>query len=242
MANHIYKYLNGYYVRKEINNKLYALPVVHDLEEAKKNHDECKNTGWSLEYYEQKKKEKPRGDYYTGEKYITKINNKYSVKKTINGKTYSTPVFNTIEEAKEIRAKWKAHGWGLEYYNKIKKECGYTYFNRNTLPHYYIKHNGKYDVKKRLNGKTVHFGRYDTEEEAKERVEFLKKHNWDEQYIQKRIYPTTYIYKTLSNNYTVTKYLNGKKETFGTFKDLQDAINERNHCIECDWDWELICQ
>lgn len=50
---------------------------------------------------------------------------------------------------------------------------------------YYTKSNQSYRVQKNIDGKTKSFGHYDTEEEAKKVVAYLKMINWDEELFEK---------------------------------------------------------
>ena len=73
---------------------------------------------------------------------------------------------------------------------------------------YYSKIFGKYNVVKSTDGKMKYFGRYDTEEEAQARVEFLKKHNWDPKYAQKtynRIKEDPDIHENIRKGFFVSK-------------------------------------
>lgn len=51
--------------------------------------------------------------------------------------------------------------------------------------YHYDKSRGAYRVHKVKNGKYISYGFFNTEEEAKQRVEFCKKHNWNEEEIRK---------------------------------------------------------
>ena len=52
--------------------------------------------------------------------------------------------------------------------------------NQDFKYYHFDKQRGKYRVRRVINGKFLSFGFYDTENEAKQRVEELKKNNWKE--------------------------------------------------------------
>ena len=79
---------------------------------------------------------------------------------------------------------------GVAFYNKYRGEALRNgdieprplslKINNNFKYYHYDKVKKKYRVRKVKNGKYMSFGFYDTEEEAKQRVEELKKINWNE--------------------------------------------------------------
>ena len=79
---------------------------------------------------------------------------------------------------------------GVAFYNKYRGEALREgdieprplslKINNNFKYYHYDKVKKKYRVRKVKNGKYMSFGFYDTEEEAKQRVEELKKINWNE--------------------------------------------------------------
>lgn len=56
------------------------------------------------------------------------------------------------------------------------------------------------------------------------------------EYVRKTPNEMKYIYKTPYNTYRVTKYINGKPKSFGTFKSLKQAQKHRDICVRNNWD------
>lgn len=73
--------------------------------------------------------------------------------------------------------------YGHNYYKRLYRELVARgippRIDRENPKHYhYSKRSKSYIVMKRINGKTVHFGSFKNEDEAKALVEELKKNNW----------------------------------------------------------------
>lgn len=109
-----------------------------------------------------------------------------------------------------------------------------------------VTHSNTYTIQRTFNKKCKNYGSFPTLEEAKAYLEKVIENDWDEKLLaknnQKELYPLRYIYKDKSGSYAVLKKINGKMERFGTFKRLEDAINERDLLIKYDWDFELLCE
>lgn len=45
-----------------------------------------------------------------------------------------------------------------------------------------------------------------------------------------------------AGHYYIQKYIAGKIIHYGTFDTLEEAIRERDVCVECDWDYDLIVE
>ena len=64
------------------------------------------------------------------------------------------------------------------------------------MPKYYSRRpNGSFQIRKQVDGEIFYFGRYDTEQEAKDMVDFLKRHDWDLRYAHIRNPEMKYIVK-----------------------------------------------
>lgn len=120
---------------------------------------------------------------------------------------------------------------------------------------YYIKTpNGKFTVVKQMNinGKrrVKYFGTFDTEEEAQERVYFLKKYNWDldklpetnDEYILriKKGRHKYYYYNNNSNKWCVVKYINNKYVYFGEYCTEEEAKTRVDELIIVNWDTDKL--
>ena len=106
---------------------------------------------------------------------------------------------------------------------------------------HYSKIQGKYNIVKYVNGKTTYFGRYDTEEEAQARVEFLKKHNWDTTYTQpyQEIPEYPNVHKHIRKGYFISKKTKNKTYYEGIYKTRNEAkkriqqLKRRSKMINC---------
>lgn len=98
--------------------------------------------------------------------------------------------FVRLYNNKKISVEYIQRKIGTTCYNKYRKralEEGVisprivgVKINQDFKYYHFDKQRGKYRVHKVKNGKYMSFGFYDTEEEAKQRVEELKKVNWIE--------------------------------------------------------------
>lgn len=106
-------------------------------------------------------------------KYISKLNNKYCIYKTINGKNVYFGSFNTLEEAQKYRDFLVAHDWDLKY--KKRKPRKYN------LPKYIYQKPGEdtFIIRKTINYQQVHIGYYKTLQEAIHERDFYESINWD---------------------------------------------------------------
>lgn len=101
-----------------------------------------------------------------------------------------------------------------------------------------------YMVNKQIDGKFYYFGNYHSLEKAKKARDYFVDHDWriDERFKFMKIPPTRYLRKTKAGNYKIVKWLNKKMVYFGTFHNLEDAMLERDLLIECNWDWDILCE
>ena len=163
---YIYKRKNGYAIQKVINKKVYSFGLYDTLEEAQYYRDYFIEHDWPmtkrLEFSKRKNKNKkePKNIYkaYGGV---------YEIRKEINHKKYSFGTYPTLEEAIKARDYFVKNGW------KIYERLIFS------TPQYIVKRNGKYEIRKVINGKLEHFGVFNSLEDAKDEVTFLKKCGWD---------------------------------------------------------------
>lgn len=150
-------------------------------------------------------------------KHYHKRGNKYVISKLVNGKQQTFGTYDTREEAsKMVRILWK-YDWDKsrlpeEYQDKICRKPKYYTLNKNR---YKITYQNK------------SYGSYETEEEAKEMVEELKKVDWDINrlpYMLKRKIIKKPKYYTYNNgSYAVQKQVNDKRVNFGHYKTEAEA-------------------
>lgn len=165
-SKYIRKVKNGYAIQKVVNKKLYSFGLYDTLAEAEYYRDYFIEHNWDmskrLEFSKRKNKSKkePKNIYkaYGG---------MYEIRKEINHKKYSFGTYPTLEEAIKARDYFVKNGWKI-----------YERLIFSILEHI-VKRNGKYEIRKVINGKLEHFGSFNNLEDAKEEVIFLKKCGWD---------------------------------------------------------------
>lgn len=100
-----------------------------------------------------------------GTKHISKHKFGFQIERKINGKYYYFGIGSTLIIALMKKDWVVANNWKKRY------PANYTYI--------FKRENGKFQIVKRLNGRTENFGIFKTLEEAKSEVELLKQCNWD---------------------------------------------------------------
>ena len=158
-------------------------------------------------------------------------NGTFQIQKVINSRLIHFGTCKTEDEAKKRVEFLKAHNWNRPFFTKC------------TPKHYSKVKNGKYVVYKTINKRIYDFGRYDTEKEAMDMVDFLKRHDWDLKYAHIRNPEMKYIEK-VHGKYVIHRINNdtGKIEHYGTFNTLEEAQAERDLYVRCNWDWDLIVE
>ena len=97
-----------------------------------------------------------------------------------------------------------------------------------------------YEVGRWINGKYVYFGSGRTLIEALMIKDWCESTGWKEKYFTSN---TGEKYISLKDGrYYITKWINGKLCYFGGWKTLEQAIDERNLFIKCEWDLDAICE
>jgi hypothetical protein len=117
----------------------------------------------------------------------------------------------------------------------------YIYYNGRftELPSYiYQRKNGWFEIRKRIGGVLLYWGSFPTLEEAKLYRAYYMGKKWDvnPHFLNKR-----YIWKR-GDIFLVAKTINGQKNYYGTFHNLDDAKNERDICMACNWDLDQIVE
>lgn len=119
----------------------------------------------------------------------------------------------------------------------------YIYHHRKKtfeeIPSYiYQRNNGWFEIRKRIGDKLIYWGSYSTLEEAQLHKAYYIGKNWK---VNPSFKANQHIIQK-DNHYIVMKTINNKKVSFGTFKTLEEARHERDICIACNWDYDLICE
>ena len=104
---------------------------------------------------------------------------------------------------------------------------------------YIIKVGDYYKISKMINGKNITFGHFNTLDKAiKVRNLFIKNH-WDKKFINKYTNSNNkninkHIHKN-SRGFSVVNRIDGQLINFGTFNNLNDALNYRNNLENNNW-------
>jgi len=118
--------------------------------------------------------------------------------------------------------------------------------NRNI---YEDKKFGTYRIKKQfiIDGKIVnkYYGSFKYLNQAREYRDLCIEKNWDDSLLISNNptanNPLKYIHKTRNGNYAISKTDGYKSNWYGVYPTLIDAIKERDLLIECDWDYDALC-
>lgn len=98
----------------------------------------------------------------------------------------------------------------------------------------YIAHqNGKWIVRKHINGVYRTFGSFDTLKEAEEARNTLVRNNWVQDYGSRNI-------GFRRGKYHIRKMINGEYYYYGSYNTLDDAVMVRDMLIEFKWDKDYL--
>lgn len=173
----------------------------------------------------------------SGERYISYYSGYYNIQKRINGKAICFARFHTLKEAIEYRDKLVEQDWSmsLRLVKPPRPVTGMKYIQRVT---------GGYQVNKRVNGKKMHYGYFKDKRDAMKHRDYCISHDWSEDCIR-RCYKKHNLPDYITYNrggYVVQKY-NRDKEWVGIrFRDLDDAVHERDLLVSVDWDEERLME
>ena len=203
-----------YIVFRIIKGKKDVYGPYDSLTSARKAKYNLKATGWEsdLDY---------AGSKYG--KYISKMSNKFVVRRIISGKYVEFGSFDNLEDARNHRDELILDNWG-EY--NIKPSRGYG--------KYIAKVGKKYRVQKAIKGKPVVFGVYETLEEATLARDKFESENWENIPDRPKIDSHRYIYKT-PRGYVIYKRIDGDVTYFGSFRTFEEALEERDKLIQNNW-------
>lgn len=116
----------------------------------------------------------------------------------------------------------------LDYKKTFEKKPSYIYQRKN----------GWFEIRKRIGNNLVYYGSFPTLEEAQLHKAYYIGKNW-------KVNPTFKAKKHIiqrGDNYIIVKTINNKTVSYGTFKNLEEAKHERDVCLACNWDYDLICE
>lgn len=171
----------------------------------------------------------------TGEKYIGYRENLgvYEIVKNINGSNEYFGRYHSLQEAVHWRDYFMEHDWDTDL-RLIGTPNKNIYFKL-----------GKYRITKRINGKDLSFGSFNTLAEAEERLKEIRLKGWENVIRDnERFLKTTVsnIIQLPNGKYEIIKNIDGVKETFGVYNTLEDAEAEVQLLRRCNWDYDAVCE
>lgn len=177
-----------------------------------------------------------------GTKYITITNDRYVVRKKINGKQYHFGSYDNLETAIYYRDYFQSKGWEnclneRNNYTDTENSRNYDYSMR------YIRESGNhYRIDKVIDKEKYNFGTYDTLEEAKFFRDYFEETDWPLTERLKYTNKPFYISGNPSRGYEVRKIIDGECLHMGKFDDYETAAREVEYYKKCNWDLDAICE
>lgn len=107
----------------------------------------------------------------------------------------------------------------------------------------------KYRVQRKIDGKSITYGSYETRKIANKIVKELIRVDWDKKELPRiqekytgprKINPHRFIYKRGENKYEIRRKMKGKNLFFGQYKTLELALRVRELLEKHDWDKKLV--
>ena len=176
----------------------------------------------------------------TGEKYISFLNNRYFLKKTIDGVQKYFGSFKTLTEAKKHKEYCIQHNWSKGCMKRIHREYNDEYRYIQKVPG-----TTHYRICKNVNGVYKYFGTFETWDEAKAHRDYCEANNWSKECVylrrQKHNLPQ-YITRQRDKGYLLQKTMSDGRQYRRYFSNLDSAIHERNLLLKCDWDEERLME
>lgn len=169
-------------------------------------------------------------------KHIVKGHNHgtYEIIKKINGKNEYFGVFHSLEDAIKARELLIKEDWNLDL------RLVFT-----SVSNIVERPDGKFEIRKKIDGKEYYFGRYSTREKAEKIVMIFKIKGWKNMLKKnQRLFYTPHknIVPTPNGKFTIKKMINKKSDTYGTFNTFEEAYEEVLKLRECDWDYDALCE
>lgn len=178
---------------------------------------------------------------------IARINDKFKVNKTINGKLKFFGSFKYLGNAVRLRDLLIESNWTE---SSIPEEFFKDYSSSNRGGEYIIYVNDLYRVHKLVDGKQRNFGSFKEKSNAIRLRDLLIENDWDDSNIPEKFFSDYEGYRkrnrygkniSLINKYfRVYKLVDGKRKYFGSFINVENAYRLRDLLIENDWDESKI--
>ena len=173
----------------------------------------------------------------SGVKYVILSKGRYYVMKQHNGKQKYYGIFDNLDDAVKHRNYCIKHNWN--------DDCVYRRYPDGHSKRYLREtNNGRWVVNKNINGKCVYFGLFDNLEDAMNHRDYCIANDWDldkckVKRINKHSLPT-HITKGRSGYLLQKKFYDGRDSYHQWFKNLNDAIHEKELLCKCNWSIEEL--
>ncbi|WP_413826865.1 hypothetical protein [Methanobrevibacter sp. UBA313] len=172
--------------------------------------------------------------------------NTFKIIKYVNNKQEYFGCTNTYEEAVNLKKKCEENNWD----KKILNQKGEVQDHKTNPMRHIHKNRDKYYVNKFKDGKLVYYGLFHNLEDAIRFRDYAEANNWEVEPVLKK-YKTPHClgklpkyinYLKSKKYYTINHYDEESNSLmyYGHFKSLNEALNEREICIKCGWDWDAI--
>jgi len=118
----------------------------------------------------------------------------------------------------------------------------YVYYDGKftTLPKYiYQRRNGWFEIRKRIGGIVLYWGSFPFLEQAKMYLAYYIGKNWE---VNPHFMDMRYIREQDGKYIVLKRNGDSNPEYFGTFDNLDDAKRERDICVACNWDLDVIVE
>lgn len=156
---------------------------------------------------------------------------KYYIRKYVDGKEYNFGSYDSLDEAINYRDYFQAKGWS----NCLDERLNYS------SSKFIQKIGDKYKVEKCFgnhrsgNRKRYSYGTFNTLREAITHRDKCIKENWSENLRPDN--PLKYIQKKREKYWIIKDEI-----IYGIFNNVDEAIYERDLLLECDFDWDALCE
>lgn len=261
---HIRKRGNNYAIVKQIGEKHVYFGSFNSLQEAVNHRDYCVAENWDVGKCKLPPKEPVKHHIITKKRksckkkvkqehkpvehinplkvFIRKKSGKFEVRHANNeGESIKYGTFKTMEEAEKHVKYCEKRRWD-EMCIIPPREKNIREINK----YIFLKKNGGYYIMKHIRNKNVIFAHFNDLEEVRKYRDHCMWSGWNPKMIKPHPRhdrdPTLKYIREENGKYLLLKNIDGKLESFGLFNTLEEAQKEREWCIKCGWDWDLIVE
>lgn len=207
-------------IRREFKGICYNFGSFNTMKEARKAVIQLEREGWPVPIIKNKN---------LIEEHIEKKEDKFIVFKYVKGEKKIFSRRNTLEEAQIAKRNLMSNGWESD-----------LYFAKGEYGKYIRKTGNQFTIEKIIDGERLNYGTFSHLIEAIAERDRLVEENWEiEDYsINSGKYGKYIVFN--GTYYIIQKTIDGKIKNFGSYKDLEKAIEERNRLILDGWNTAAI--